>query len=64
MAAQVKADDPGAVTYTVDEMRKLIRLNPTPEDIKRIHNAKSLFNRSRILETTPKPEYAKGTNNT
>lgn len=45
---QVKEDDPEAVCYTASEMIKLLRLNPTPEDIKRIHEAKSVFNGSRI----------------
>lgn len=57
MAFQVKQDDPEAITYTVDEMRKIMKLNPTPEDIKRIHNLKSIFNGSRILESTSIAEF-------
>ncbi len=51
MASQIKKDDPGAVTYTVEEMRELIRLKPTSEELKQIHEAKSVFNGSRIIES-------------
>jgi hypothetical protein len=50
MIAQVKQDDPGAVTYTVDEMRELIRLNPDPESLQAINNTKSVFGNSRLIE--------------
>lgn len=50
MALQIKEDDPEAITYTADEMRELIRLNPTPEDIRCIHNVKTVFNGSRMAE--------------
>jgi hypothetical protein len=50
MVAQVKQDDPGAAIYTVDEMRKLIRLNPDRESLTGIHNIKSVFENSRLIE--------------
>ena len=53
MASQVKQDDPEAITYTIDEMRELIRRNPTPEDLKLIHNVKSIFEGSKIVNSQP-----------
>ena len=60
MVLQVKEDYPDAVTYTVDEMRELIRLNPTPEDIKRIYDAKSVLERSRIVDSMSIFEFLRG----
>lgn len=57
MALQIKEDYPNAVTYTVDEMREIIRLNPTQEDLKRIHNTKSVFPDSRVIEFQLKGEF-------
>ena len=56
MVSQVKKDAPTAVCYTAREVRKLIKLNPTPEDIKRIHEAKTVFPDSRIIESELKEE--------
>ena len=50
IASQIKQDDPEAVTYTVGELRELIRLNPTPDDLTRINNEKIVFNNSKIVE--------------
>ena len=50
MALQVKEDYPDTVTYTVDEMRELIRLNPNTESLRSIHNVKSVFGNSRLIE--------------
>ncbi|MGE5444485.1 MAG: hypothetical protein ACM3SR_07775 [Ignavibacteriales bacterium] len=52
MAAQLRQDDPGAMIYTANEMRKLLRLNPNSEDLKRIHTVKTLFNSSKIINST------------
>ncbi len=51
MAKQILNDDPGAVCYTADELSKLINLDPSKEFLKKIHNAKSVFEDSRILKT-------------
>lgn len=51
MVSQIRKDDPEAITYTVEELRELIRLNPTPDDIKRIHDAKSVFKRAKITDS-------------
>lgn len=63
MSNQLTQDNPETTIYTANEMRNLLRLYPTPEVIKRIHNVKSLFNRSRILETKPTPEDEDADNN-
>ena len=49
IAFPIKQDDPEAVTYTVEELRVLIRLNPTPDDLKRINSVKIVFNNSKIV---------------
>lgn len=49
MAAQLKQDDAETVIYTVDELRRLIKLNPDPEELKAIHNIKSVFPASTIM---------------
>jgi len=54
MAAQIRRDDPEVVTYTVDELRELLHLNPNPEDLKAIHNAKSVFPNSHIVDSNLK----------
>lgn len=51
MVKSVKKDYPAAITYTVDEMKELIRLNPTPEDLKRVHNAKTVFPGSKLADS-------------
>ena len=51
MEAQVKKDEPGALTFTVKELEALLRLNPTPEEIKRIHDAKSVFPGAKITDS-------------
>lgn len=56
MATQIKKDDPETVCYTIDELRELIRLNPTPEDIKRVHEAKTMFSGSTVIESKVKED--------
>ena len=48
MALQVKDDYPDAVTYTVDEIRELIKLQPSPEELRAINNVKRVFKESKI----------------
>ena len=50
MAAQIKRDDPEAITYSVDEIMNLIKLNPDPDGLRRIHNAKEVFMNSKIVD--------------
>lgn len=54
MATQVKSDDPHAVCYTVAELKELVRLCPTSEEIKRIHAAKGTFEGSKIMDSSLK----------
>ncbi|MDA2921090.1 hypothetical protein MYX76_16635 [Desulfobacterota bacterium AH_259_B03_O07] len=56
MVKHVKGDDPKGVCYTIDELRELIRLHPTPEEIEGIHNAKSVFKDSKIVDSRLKKE--------
>lgn len=49
MVTQVKKDDPKAVTYSVRELRELIRLHPHPKEIRRIHDTKIVFEGSKIV---------------
>ncbi|HEX3037279.1 MAG TPA: hypothetical protein VHT73_19515 [Thermodesulfobacteriota bacterium] len=51
MATQVRKDDPGAVIYTIAEVKRLIFLNPDPDDIRRIHATKALFPGSKIINS-------------
>ena len=62
MAAQVKKDDPEAITYTTHELRELVKLNPGSEDLKKIHDAKRVFPGSTLKEGIPYevPEVIKG----
>ena len=62
MASQVKRDDPEAVCYTTHELRELVKLNPGSEDLKKIHDAKSIFPGSTLKERIQSevPEVIKG----
>jgi len=62
MAAQVKKDDPEAITCTTHELRELVKLNPGSEDLKKIHDAKRVFPGSTLKEGIPYevPEVIKG----
>jgi len=50
MVEEVLEVDQTAVCYTADELQKLIELNPSEELLKKIHNAKSVFNHSKLKE--------------
>jgi len=54
IATQLKKDAPGQVCYTIDEIRSLLTLNPSPESIKKIHEAKTSFAGSIIKESVTK----------
>ncbi len=51
MAKQIKGDDPTAVCYTAGELQKLIELNPSKDFLKKIHDTKSVFKNSKIIQT-------------
>jgi len=50
MVHQIKEDNPGATCYTVQELKKLIEMNPSPNDIKNVHEAKNVFSGSTIIK--------------
>jgi hypothetical protein len=54
MTAQVRRDDPEAVCYTADELRNLVKLNPSPNDLKRINEAKTTFPDSTVIKAETK----------
>jgi hypothetical protein len=58
MANQIKRDIPDAVCYTSDELRDLLNLYPTPEDIRKLNLVKGQFNNSKIIFSiiTPKSQ--------
>lgn len=51
IAAQVRKDAPGVAAYTTDELREIIHLNPNPDELTAINNAKSVFRSSKILDS-------------
>jgi len=59
MAKQIKGDDPEAVCYTAVELEKLIDLNPSKEFLKKVHNAKSVFKNSTLIQKKSKNEEVK-----
>ena len=54
MAAQIMKDAPGSFCYTVDELRHLISLDPGPESLRKIHEAKIMNPGSIIKKSVPK----------
>lgn len=50
IGSQIRRDDPETAIYTVDELRELIRLRPTLEELRYIQNVKSVFSNSRLIE--------------
>jgi hypothetical protein len=56
MADQIKEEAPGAVCYTVSELRLLINLKPGPESLKKIHEAKVINPGSIIKDAITKED--------
>ena len=50
MAKQILEDDPTAVCYTAYELQNLIGLNPNVDLLKTIHDTKTVFNPSKLIE--------------
>jgi len=50
MVDQVQNDDPTAVCYTAEELQNLIGLNPNVDLLKKIHDTKTVFNPSKLIE--------------
>lgn len=51
MAAQIREDALEELCYTVDELRHPLSLDPSPESLKTINEAKAVFPGSTIVET-------------
>jgi len=54
MVDQILEDDRTATAYTLDELIKLIELNPSKDFLKKIHNTKAVFENSKIIQTINK----------
>lgn len=48
MKAQIVRDAPGQVYYTAKELRNLVKLDLSPKDLMKIHEAKEIFSNSRL----------------
>ena len=51
MALDVISDEPEAITYTTNELIEIINLNPGSEALKTIHEAKSIFPSSKLIDS-------------
>jgi len=54
MVEQMKIDDPESVVYHIDEIVKLNQLKPDIKSLRSIHDAKKIFQNSKVLETNNK----------
>jgi len=54
MVKQILEDDRTATAYTMDELIKLIELNPSKKFLKKIHDTKTVFDDSTIVKTINK----------
>lgn len=52
IATQIRKDSQGQVCYTVEELRHLISLNPGPESLIKIHEAKRIFPKGKLNTIT------------
>jgi len=50
IASQLKKDASEQACYTLKELRHLLTLNPSPESLKKIHEAKIVFPNSKLKE--------------
>lgn len=50
IAAQLKKDAPEQVCYTLDEIRWILTLSPSPGSLAKIHEAKIVFPNSKLKE--------------
>ena len=56
MAKQIMNDDPEAITYTADELTRLLKHNPSPEGLNSINNVKKVLKQSVIIESMRRVE--------
>jgi len=50
MVLQINRDDPEKICYTVEEIYLLLKLKPSVESLKKIHEAKTVFPNSKLKE--------------
>ena len=50
MAKQIMNDDPEAITYTADELSKLIKSHTNSTDLESVNNIKKVFTGSQIVD--------------
>jgi len=51
MAKQIMNDDREAITYTADELSRLLKHNPSPEGLDAINNVKKVLKQSKIIKS-------------
>ena len=54
MVEQIKKDDPESVFYHIDEIVRINKLKPDIKGLKSIHDAKKIFQNSKVLATNNK----------
>ena len=54
MIEQIKIDDPVSVVYHINEIVNINKLKPDIKGLKSIHDAKKIFQNSKVLETYKK----------
>ena len=54
IATQLKKDAPEQICYTLDEIKSLLTLNPSPDSLIKIHEAKTSFPGSTIINSVTK----------
>lgn len=54
MVKQISEDDPTTICYTADELQKIIELDPSEGFLRKIHNTKTIFENSKIIQTINK----------
>lgn len=45
-----KLKDEGFIVYTAQELKTIVRLNPSPETLKAIHEVKNVFPESKVVQ--------------
>ncbi len=54
MVEQINIDDPESVVYHIDEIVRINKLKPDIKSLKSIHETKTIFRNSKVLETYKK----------
>ncbi len=54
MVEQMKIDDPESVVYHIDEIVRINKLKPDIKSLKSIHDAKKIFQNSKVIATNKK----------